>query len=211
GCEVGHVADPLALGAQPLLVVRLHSLRVLDERAELGEPRPGERGVRGQFLVAAASGLERAPRITRFGTARELLLPAEAIEHLELVGRPREPPLLELARHRDDALDHRGNVLPRGGPAPRVRARAAVGEDAAGDEQRVLVLRPQLAELVELRREIELSLDVRLRAGSADEAFAALRTEEQAERLREDRLPRAGLACDRVQSGRELEVGLADE
>ena len=64
---------------------------------------------------------------------------------------------------------------------------------------------------VELRREIELRLDVRLLAGRADERVVALRAEEQAERLREDRLAGAGLARDRVQPGRELELGLADE
>src|SRR5581483_11016178 len=113
--------------------------------------------------------------------------------------RPRDAPLLELSRHRDDALDGRGDVLPRGGSPPRVRARAPVREDAPGHDERVLVLGPQLAELVELCRKIELRFDVRLLAGRADEALAALRAEEQPERLREDRLPRAGLAGDRVE------------
>ena len=63
GREVGDVAEPLALAAQPLLVVRLHSLGVLDERAELGEPRLGERRVRGQLLVTATRRLKR--RATR--------------------------------------------------------------------------------------------------------------------------------------------------
>src|SRR5262249_5105362 len=97
GCgEGGDVAHPLALSARALLVGGLHARGVLDERAELGEPRVGERGVRGQLLVAAARGLEIAPRRARRRTARELLLAAEAIEHLELVRRPRETPLLEL-------------------------------------------------------------------------------------------------------------------
>ena len=77
--------------------------------------------------------------------AGELLLAAEAVEHLELVRRPREPALLELARHRDDALDRSGDVFPRGRSPPRVGARAAVGEDTPRDDERVLVLRPQLA------------------------------------------------------------------
>ena len=55
--------------------------------------------------------------------------PQNAVEHLELVGRPREPALLELARHRDHALDGGRDVLPRSRASPRVGARAAVGED----------------------------------------------------------------------------------
>ena len=145
------------------------------------------------------------------GPAAELLLAAEAVEHLELVGRPREAPLLELPRHREHALDGGGDVLPRGGPAPGVGARAAVAEDAARDEQRVLVFRAQPAELVELLGEIELRLDVCLLAGGADERVVALRPEQEADRLGEDRLAGAGLARDRVQAGRELELGLADE
>jgi len=37
------VTDALALAPQPLLVLGLHPLRVLDEGAQLGEPRLGER------------------------------------------------------------------------------------------------------------------------------------------------------------------------
>ena len=209
--ELGDVPVPLALGAQLLLLTRLHPVGVLDERAQLREPGLGERGVRRQLVVPAARGLELAPRRPRRRAAGELLFPAEAVEHLELVGRLRQPALLELARHRDDALDGRCDVLSSGGASPRVGARPAVGEDAAGDDERVLVLRPQLGELLELLREVELRLDVRLLAGGADVRVVALRAEQEAERLGEDRLPGAGLPCDRVQPGRELELGLTDE
>ena len=184
---------------------------VLDERAQLREPSLGERRVRGQLVVPAAGRLELAPRRPRRGAAGELLLAAEAVEHLELVGRPREPALLELARHRDDALDGGRDVLPCSRASPRIGARAAVGEDAAGDDERVLVLRPQLRELLELLREIELRLDVGLLAGGPDVRVVALRAEQEAERLGEDRLAGARLSRDRVQPGRELELGLADE
>ena len=202
---------PLSLGAEPLLLAGLHGLGVLDERAQLGEPSLGQRRVRGQLLVPATRCLQLAPGRSSCGAAGELLLAAEAVEHLELVRRPRQPPLLELARHRDQTLDGGGDVLPRGRTAPGVGARPAVGEDAPRDDERVLVLRSQLAELLELRREIELRLDVGLLAGRADVRVVALRAEEEAERLREDRLAGAGLARDRVQAGRELELGFADE
>ena len=86
--------------------------------------------------------LQVAPSRPRGGPAGELLVAAEPVEHLELIGRPREPALLELARHRDHALDCGGDVLAGGRASPGVGARAAVGEDAAGDDERVLVIRP---------------------------------------------------------------------
>ena len=170
GGELGDVAVPLAFGPQLLLRARLQALGVLDDRVQLREPGLGERRVGGQLLLPAAGGLELAPRRSRRGAAGELLLAAEAVEHLELVRGSRQPPLLELARHRDHALDRRGDVLPRRGTTPGVGARPSVGEDPAGDDERVLVLRPQLTELLELRREIELRLDVGLVAGRADVA-----------------------------------------
>ena len=94
---------------------------------------------------------ELAPRGARVGAAAELVLAAEPVEHLELVRRPREAALLELPRHRDHALDRGGDVLAGRRAAPRVRARAPASGDAPRDEQRVLVLRLQLRELVELR------------------------------------------------------------
>jgi hypothetical protein len=161
--------------------------------------------------VPASRGVEIAPSRSRGGAAGELLLPAEAVEHLQLVRRPREPALLELARHRDHRLDGCGDVLSGGRPSPGIRACAAVGEDATGDDERVLVLRAQVRQLLELLREVELRLDVRLVGGRADVGVIALRSEQEPERLGEDRLAGARLPGDRVQPGRELEVGLANE
>ena len=84
-------------------------------------------------------------------------------------------------------------------------------EHAARDDQRVLVRRPQLGQLLQLVGNVELGLDVRLLAARPDERLVALRAEQEPDRLREDRLARTRLAGDRVQPGRELELGLADE
>ena len=211
GGELGDVPVPLALGPQLLLLPWLHAVGVLDQRAQLRKPSLGVRRVGRQLVVPAAGRLELAPRHPRRGAPGELLLAAEAVEHLELVGGPRQPALLELARHRDDALDGGRDVLPCSRASPRIGARAAVGEDPAGDDERVLVLRPQLRELFELLREIELRLDVGLLAGGPDVRVVALRAEQEAERLGEDRLAGTRLSRDRVQPGRELELGLADE
>ncbi len=202
---------PFALGAELLLVSRLHALGVLDERAQLREPGFRERRVGRQLVVPATRRLQVAPRRPCCRSTAELLLAAEAVEHLELVRRPREPALLELARHRDHPLDCRGDILPCCGAPPGVRPRAAVPEDTPGYNERVLVLRLQLAELFELVREVELRLDVRLLTGGADVGVVAFRTEQEPEGLGEDRLAGAGLPGDRVQPGRELELRLTDE
>ena len=80
----------------------------------------------------------------------ELLGAAERVEDVELVRRAREPPLLELAGHRDQSLRRRREILARDRPAPRVRPRSPVGEDAAREHEPGLVLRPQLGEGLEL-------------------------------------------------------------
>ena len=128
-----------------------------------------------------------------------------------MIGRSCQAPLLELARHRDDPLDRRRNVLACRSAAPGIRPRPSVGEDAPRDEQRVLVLGAQLGQLVELVRQVDVGFDVGLGSGGADEGVVALRAEEEADRLGEDRLARAGLPGDRVQSRREVELGLPDE
>ena len=103
------------------------------------------------------------------------------------------------------------------GTAPGVGPRAAVREDAPGEHDRRLVLRPKLAERLELGfveeclGDVELRLDVRLGRCRPHGARLALRAEKEADRLREDRLPRARLAAQDVQPWRQLELGLADE
>ena len=65
--ELGDVPEPLAVGAQLVLLARLEALGVLDERAELVEPRLRERGVRrsaprGGGAPPGARATPRAPR-----------------------------------------------------------------------------------------------------------------------------------------------------
>ena len=210
GCrlgELGHVTQPLPVGAQPLLVPLLHAFRVLRQRAQLGQTGLGERRIRGQLLVALAGYLQLAP----CGSQRLAVDAGETIQQLELVRRPREAPLLELARHRDDPLDRGGDVLACRSTAPGVRARPPVCEHAARNEQHILVLRAKVGELLQLVRKVELGLDVGLLSTGPDERVVALHSEEKADRLREDRLARPGLTGDGVQTRRELEFGLADE
>ena len=163
---------------------------------------------------AAASSRHATPRLT---TAAELLLAAVGVEHVELVRGPGEPALLELAGHRDQALGGGREILSRDRAAPGVRARAAVPEDTPGEHEAGLVLGRELGEagqllvVEEALRQVELGLDVGLAGRGADRAGVALRAEQEADRLREDRLPGAGLARDRGQPGGGRELSLAHE
>ncbi len=205
--ELGDVPQSLAVAAQLLLVPVFHPLRVLGERAQLRDPSIDGSRVRGQLLVTAPGRLQLAPCRSH----RLAVDPREAVEQLELVRRARQAALLELPGHRDHALDGGGDVLARGRTAPGVCAGPSVREDAARDDERVLVLGPQLRKLVQLGRNVQLRLDVRLVRGRPDERVVRLRPEQEADRLREDRLPSACLPGDRVQARRKLELGRADE
>ena len=121
--------------------------------------------------------------------------------------------MLELAAHRDQRLRGRRDVLTRSAPPPGIGARASVGEDAPREHDPVLTLGPQLREHAErvVVGAVELGLDVRLVAGGPDQRGVALGAEEQADRVREDRLARTRLARDRVQPRPELELRLADQ
>src|SRR5205807_9671760 len=134
-----------------------------------------------------------------------LLLADERIEDVELVRGTAEAPLLELPGHRDQSLRRARDVLTGGAAAPRVRARATVGEDASREHEPVLVLGSELRQRVErflleqCRRKVELGFDIRLLRARADEGGVALGPEQQPDGLREDRLAGPGLARDRVQ------------
>jgi hypothetical protein len=170
-----------------------------------------------QLVVTPARGAELAPREPGLGAASHLLFTDERVEHTELVRAAGEAPLLELARHREEPFADGCEILACGGSAPGVRARSPVREDAPREHEPLLALGAELRKrrqivVVEQRgRDVELCLDVGLVAVGPDVARVALRPKQQADRLREDRLARAGLARDRVQAGREGELRLMDE
>ena len=167
--------------------------------------------------MVPSRGDQRAPGCARLASALELLRADEGVQHVELVRGPREPALLELARHRDQPLRRGGEILARDRPPPRVRPRAAVSEHAARQDEPRLVLRPQLRERLrtalveEPVGHVELRLDVRLARGRADRAGIALDAEQEPDRLGEDRLARPGLAAEDVEPGGQLELHLANE
>jgi hypothetical protein len=211
------VPEPLTVGKQALLGARLHALRAGDELAQLRQTRGAARGVARKRVPAPAGGDEVAPGAAQLAAAAELLLAGEGVEDVELVRGPREAPLLELAGHGDEALDERGQVLARDRPPPGVGARAPVGEDPAGGDEALLPGGPELGDRFQLGvvedavGEVELGLDVGLLRAGPEVAGVAGRAEQEPDRLGEDRLPGPGLPGDRVQAGREREVGVADE
>ena len=117
---------------------------------------------------------------------------------------------------RDQLLARGGQRRARRGAAAGERAAAAVGGDAAGQDQRLVLLAGQLAHTVEslagqhAGRQRERGLHVRLGAVGADQRAVGAAAERQVERAGDDRLARAGLACQHRQPGAELQVGVAD-
>ena len=215
--QLGDVAEPLPLGSERVLGPGLEALGRLDECGQLTQARFLAGRTAGQLLVPLPRGGQLAPRGPRLPTASELVLAAVGVEHVELVRRPCEPALLELAGHRDQALGGGGEILARHRAAPGVRPRAAVGEDAPSEHEARFVLGRELGEpgellvLEEAVRQVELGLDVGLAGRGADRARVALRAEQEADRLGEDRLPGARLAGDRGQPGGGRELSLAHE
>ena len=140
--ELGDVQQSLAPAAQVVLLPCFHPLGRLDQRLELGQPRGRTRSVARQLIVMASGGTQLTPSRRSFAPALELLLPAERVEDIELERGAREPPLLELPRHPDEALRRRGEILPRDGTPPRVRPRASVAEHAPREYEPGFALRP---------------------------------------------------------------------
>ena len=128
-------------------------------------------GVARELVVRAPRGLQLAPGARAPRRASQLLLAAKASSTASWYDGPREPPLLELAAHREQRLDRRRDVLARRAAAPGVGARAAVGEDPPREHERLLALGPKLGERAErlVVGQVELRLDVRLVGGRAEQ------------------------------------------
>ena len=146
-----------------------------------------------------------------------LFVAGERVEQIELVRGTSESALLELAGHRDQTLAGQREVFPRRAAPPGVGASSAVGKDSACKHEPFLVIGPQLREngqllvVEEPRRRVELGFDVGLRPVRTDICGIAFGTQQEPDRLREDRLARAGLAGDRIQARSEGQLRLADQ
>ena len=215
--ELGHVAQALTLAAQSIFGALLEPAGALDELPQLQET-PGPTGLCVCELLALPTGRPQLPPGARvLLAAAHLLFAYEGVENLQLEGRPRQTPLLELARHGDQALDESGEVLARYRPAPCVRACAAVGENPAGGHQTVLPgwakLRDGLEFLLReyVSRKVELGFHIGLLGAGSQVAGVAWRSQEKSDCLGEDRLAGAGLPGHSVQTGAEGEIRLPDE
>ena len=215
--ELGEMAQAISFGAKRFLRLRLKAVGRLDERPKLGETRLLRCRVARQLVVPAARRRERAPGHAELPAPALLLLAGIRVEHVELVRGPRQPALLELAGHRKQALGRRGQVFAGDRASPRIRARSSVREDAAREDEAGLVLGRERGESLQLLvveeaiGQVELRLHVRLSRARPDRGRVALCPEQQPERLGEDRLPRPGLARDRVQPRRRRKLGRSDQ
>ena len=212
------VAQALALGPQALALARLGRDRVdtAHEVAQVVDQAVGAGGVRlGGGQRAARLG-QAVPGVGHRLQAVDLLRPGETVEQRPLHGRARQRTRLVLRDDRDQLLARGGQRRARRGAAAGERAAAAVGGDAAGQDQRLVLLAGQLAHTVEglagqhAGRQRERRLHVRLGAVGADQRAVGAAAERQVERAGDDRLARAGLACQHRQPGAELQVGVAD-
>jgi hypothetical protein len=151
------------------------------------------------------------------GAQIELLPPAEPVEQVELRGGERQPPVLVLPEERHEPPAERLEVRRRGRAALHERTRPAGGGDPAGQHDLLEVVPHPLAQVLELglvhepARQLEHALDVRLRRPRPDDAGARLPAQQQVERVREDGLPRPGLARDRGQPAARPQLGPLDQ
>src|SRR6185295_3359334 len=118
--ELRDVAEALALGAKRLLLARLEPVRVLDQRLELVQSRALRVGAVLQLLDAPPGRDEAAPRLPRLLPPHALGRPGECVEQVELVRRPRKPPLRELAREREEPVGRGDEVVARHAAPPCV-------------------------------------------------------------------------------------------
>ena len=108
------MAQTLTLRPELVIEARFQAGRILNESPQLDEPRLSGGGVSGQLVKGAPRRRQIAPCAAELGAALQLLLAHERVEDVELVRRAGKAPLLELPRHRDEALGRAGDVLAGG-------------------------------------------------------------------------------------------------
>ena len=217
------------------MLVRLHIHNLaLIERAELElasglNVLTGETGA-GKTMLAQAIGLLTgaqpvAGMVGPYGdeayVEAEFDTPADLFDDHALAAvaglRPDGEEALVVARRLTAAGRSRAFVWGRGCARADLEALGERLIEMSSQHEALLALRLQLPQRLQLvlveepRPQLELSLDIRLVGAGADEARFALRAEQEPDRLREDRLPGAGLARNRVQPCAGLELRLADE
>ena len=191
---------PLTVDGEALVLSRLHRGRV-DLRDLVAKH------VELAFAVAvgAAQVVELArerpgPGVRRSvrGFERLDFVGDRAVEQVQLALELEQPRVLELAVEGEappqGVFDGGGRAQQTVHPGPR----PAAPRQLSGHRQRVVVV-------------LEECLDQRPGGARPDEFVAALLAHQQADSLREQGLPRAGLSRDDVQARRELQPGRGDE
>jgi len=91
-----------------------------------------------ELVSPTPCGHELSPAATVIGALTKVLLADVSVENVELKRRPRDPALLELPGHGEQALDERGEIFARDRSAPGVGPGAPIAEDSAGSNETLL-------------------------------------------------------------------------
>ena len=195
--------DGLDLGQLEAQQVEVALARAL-ALGELGELalEPGRLGVGGPVA----------------GSAFEVGVAGEPVEHLELSRRQRQPPVLVLAVEGEQSRAERPQVGGRRPSAPPTKALVRPDAPDPPPEGDLLgAIREPFAQLGELRvveqagREREDTLHPRLIGAGTNDLRARAPSQQQIERMGEDRLAGSGLPGDRVQSRVEAQLRPLDQ
>ncbi len=213
------VAQPLALGVQPGLLGRV-GRHLLDLRqlvaveVEVALARAVALAQLGQLrLQPAALAVGLAVAVAQL----QVLGPGEAVEHLHLGRGDRQLAVLVLAVEGEQATAEQLQLGGARGAAGEEGGGAAGGGDAAAEDDLLGLLGQARGDLRQLRllqqpgRQVEDALHPGLPGPRPDDLRPRLAAHQQVERVGEHRLPRAGLAGDRVQPLAEPQLGLLDQ
>ena len=215
--ELGDVPHPLAFGAERVLLARLEPVGVLDERLELGEPRPLGVGAALELVeppVAAArprQASRASPRRTRCSgptnaSSRSSWWDGRASRRCS--NWPEIASSRSVAATRSSRATLRPHAYARERPSAKTRRATTSPGSSSGRSSR------SGSSPSSSKNPSGTSSSASTYASepaAPTERGVALRAEQEPDRLREDRLPGAGLAGERDEPRAELEVRLADE
>ena len=214
--ELGDVAEPLALVAQRLLAVRAPSPRCprRARAAPRAAPPPARRSrVSSSWRRRAASSSRQAARASPRGGAAAPRRRTRSSTSSWYAGRAsrRCSNWPDMAITRSTAAPTSSRAAARPHAYARVRPSAKTRRETSSASSSSGRSSTSASSSSVVGGRSSSASTYASAPGRADERVVALRPEQEPDRLREDRLARTGLAGDRVEPGRELQLRLPDQ